>query len=107
MDLEGGHLMAWFFDQWVRGTGIPHYKVDFSVQASGDQFVVKGVLHQTGVPAGFLARVPLFAARPGGKPLLLGTVATNGADTTFRLATRVAPKHILIDYELTLLCQVD
>ncbi len=107
MDLEGGHSMGWFFDQWVRGTGMPHYKVEFSVQPSGDQFVVKGVLHQTGVPTEFLARVPLFASRPGSKPILLGTIATNGADTTFRFVTRTAPKHILIDYELTLLCQVD
>ncbi len=107
MDLEGGRSMAWFFDQWVRGTGVPHYKVEFTVQQSGEQYVVKGVLHQTGVPAEFLARVPLFAARPGGRPALLGTVVTSGEETSFRFVTRLAPKRILIDYDLTLLSQAD
>ena len=31
MDLEGGRSMDWFFEQWVRGTGIPHYHAEFSV----------------------------------------------------------------------------
>ena len=104
MDLEGGHSMAWFFDQWVRGTGIPHYHVEFNVQRSGEQFVVKGVLHQDGVPPEFLARVPIYAAAAGGKTIPLGHVTTSGNQTSFRFVTSVDPRHILIDPELTLLC---
>lgn len=109
MDLEGGRSMDWFFDQYIRGTGIPHYKVEFTVQhiAAGEQFVVKGVLHQSNVPDDFLARVPLYVSYTGGKPVLLGYVAMTGADTPFRFPTRVSPKHILIDPELTLLAQAD
>jgi hypothetical protein len=109
MDLEGGHSMDWFFDQYVRGTGIPQYKVDFTVQhgASADQFVVKGVLHQSNVPGDFLASVPLYASYSGGKSILLGHVSTSGADTSFHFTTHVSPKHILIDPELTLLIQAD
>jgi hypothetical protein len=109
MDLEGGHSMAWFFDQYVRGTGIPQYKADFTIQhaAKAEQFIVKGVLHQSGVPENFVANVPLFVTYFGGRPVLLGRVATNGRDTSFRFTTRVAPKHILVDPELTLLAQAD
>ena len=109
MDLEGGHSMAWFFDQYVRGTGIPQYKVDFTIQhaAKADQFVVKGVLHQSGVPENFVANVPLYVSYFGGKPILLGRVATNGAETSFRFTTHVSPKHILVDPEQTLLAQAD
>jgi hypothetical protein len=109
MDLEGGHSMAWFFDQYVRGTGIPAYKVDFTVQhaAAGEQYVVKGVLHQSGVPQDFLARVPLYVSYTGGKPILLGHVTTSGADTPFRFTTHVSPRHVLVDPELTLLCVTD
>ncbi len=107
MDLEGGHSMSWFFDEWVRGTGIPHYKTDFTVQHSGDQFVVKGVLHQAGVPADFIAPVPLYASIAGGKPILLGRVVTSGEETPFRFVTHVDPKKILIDPEMTLLWQMD
>jgi hypothetical protein len=107
MDLEGGHSMSWFFDQWVRGTGIPRYKVDFTVSHSADQFVVKGVLHQSGVPADFLAAVPLFVSYAGGKPVPLGRVVTTGEETSFRFVTHVDPKKILIDPEMTLLCRID
>jgi hypothetical protein len=109
MNLEGDHSMDWFFDQYVRGTGIPQYKVDFTVQraAASEQVVVKGVLHQSNVPDDFLASVPLYVSYTGGKPILLGRVTTAGADTPFRFTTHVSPKHILIDPELTLLAQVD
>lgn len=107
MDLEGGHSMAWFFDEYVRGTGIPRYKVDFTVQHSGDQFIVKGTLHQSGVPADFIAAVPLYASSTGSKPIYLGRVVTNGEENSFRFVTHADPKKILIDPDMTLLWQAN
>ena len=104
MALEGGCSMDWFFDQWVRSTGIPRYAVKFSVRPKGNAFLVRGTLRQTRVPESFLAAVPLYAARPAGKPVLLGTVLTNGAQTPFQFVSRVQPKRILIDPQFTLLC---
>jgi hypothetical protein len=104
MALEGDRSMDWFFDQWVRGTGIPQYAVEFSVKPQGTGFVVRGTLKQNGVPDSFLAPVPLYAARAGGKPVLLGTVIASGRETSFRFVTQVAPKKILIDPQMTLLC---
>ncbi len=107
MNLEGDHSMDWFFDQWVRATGIPHYKVEFTVQKSGDQFVVKGGLIQTGVPSTFLESVPLYAQNVSGKPELLGRVTTSGEKTSFRFVARSAPKKILVDPFSTILCRQD
>ncbi len=104
MALEGGHSMDWFFDQWVRGSGVPHYSVQFTVRPQGDGFAVRGVLKQTGVPESFMAPVPLYATRPGSKPALLGTVVTSGEETSFHFTSRMHPKRILIDPQLTLLC---
>ena len=42
MDLEGGRSMEWFFEQWVRGTGIPHYRVEFSTHHTDKGEVVRG-----------------------------------------------------------------
>ena len=39
MDLEGGHSMEWFFEQWVRGTGVPRYRVEYSVHNSDKGYV--------------------------------------------------------------------
>ncbi len=112
MDLEGSRktpgrpgAMDWFFDQWVRGTGIPKYSVEFDVRPAGDKFVVRGKLKQSGVPTSFIAPVPIYTPRVlGGKPVLLGTVVTNGSETPFQFTVRAAPKNLLIDPNLTLLC---
>jgi hypothetical protein len=112
MDLEGSKkspgrpgAMDWFFDEWVRGTGIPNYTVEFTVKPAGEKFIVRGKLKQSGVPASFIAPVPIYEPRAlGGKPVLLGTVVTNGEETTFQFTVRIAPKKLLIDPNLTLLC---
>jgi hypothetical protein len=104
MALEGGRSMDWFFDQWVRGTGIPQYALQFSVKPQGAGFVVRGTLKQHGVPDSFLAPVPLYATRAGGRPVLLGTVTASGPETPFHFVSQVAPKKILIDPQGTLLC---
>jgi aminopeptidase N len=104
MDLEGSHSMDWFFDEWVRSADIPRYSVEFTLRPQGKNFLVRGTLQQSGVAENFVAAVPLYAARPGGKPVLLGTVVTSGAATPFQFVSRVPIKRILIDPQLTLLC---
>jgi hypothetical protein len=96
--------MEWFFDQWVRGTGIPHYHVEFTTQNTEKGFLVKGTLLQTGVPRSFISPVPLYASTGPGHSVYLGTVIAEGAKTTFRFTTPVSPHKLLIDPELTLLC---
>ena len=103
MALEGGHSMEWFFDQWVRGTGIPRYAVQFTVKPQGESFLVRGTLQQSAVAESFLARVPLYATGASGKPVLLGAVVTGGASTPFHFTSRVKPKRIVIDPNQTLL----
>ncbi|MGA8222236.1 MAG: M1 family aminopeptidase, partial [Candidatus Acidiferrales bacterium] len=107
MDLEGTHSMDWFFDQWVRGTGIPHYAVDFRTSQHGKEFVVTGRLLQTGVDDVFTAAVPLYAGRPGGKQERLGVVVTTGPETHFRFVSKTRPPHISIDPHLTILSRTD
>ena len=106
MDLEGGHSMEWFFEQWVQGTGIPHYRADFTVHKndSGTGYSIRGKLFQENVPQSFIARVPLFAATPGGHPVLLGTIVAAGPETQFHFTSSGAPHKLLIDPQLTLLC---
>ena len=103
MDLEGSHSMDWFFEQWVRGTGIPHYAVEFRVTQHGQEYLVTGKLLQTGVEDIFTAPVPLYASRPGGKQERLGVVVTTGPETHFRFVSKTRPQHILIDPHLTIL----
>lgn len=104
MDLEGDHSMEWFFEQWVRGAGIPRYKVEFTAHHDEKGYVVRGKLFQSGVPRSFLAQVPLYAGGGAGRKAFLGTVIASGPETSFSFITSDAPHRIFIDPQMTLLC---
>ena len=103
MDLEGGHSMEWFFEEWVRGTGIPHYRVEFSARPAEGGYAVRGKLFQAGVPHFFIASVPLYASDASGHSFL-GYVVAAGPETSFHFVVPAAPRKILIDPQMTLLC---
>ena len=107
MDLEGTLSMAWFFDEYVRETGIPRYSVEYQIKAHGQDFLVTGKLLQTGVDDVFTAPVPLYAGRQAARLERLGTVVTTGPETRFRFISRTRPSKITIDPHLTLLCRTD
>jgi hypothetical protein len=103
MDLDGGRSMEWFFEDWVRGTGVPHYRVEFSVHRSDKGFLVRGKLFQSGVPRSFIAPVPLYA-NAGGHSTQMGVVVAAGRETSFQFITQTTPTKITIDPRMTLLC---
>jgi peptidase M1-like protein len=107
MDLEGGRSMEWFFDEWVRGTGIPRYRVEFTTHRDDTGYSVRGKLFQTGVPRSFLASVPLYATGSVGGRSFLGAVVAAGPETSFRFHTLSPLRKILIDPQMTLLCTTD
>jgi peptidase M1-like protein len=104
MDLEGGRSMEWFFDQWVRGTAIPSYRVEFSVHNTDKGFLVRGKLFQENVPHSFLAPVPLYAGSTVGHASYLGTVIASGPETSFHFISKTDPHKLVIDPQMTLLC---
>jgi Peptidase family M1 domain len=107
MDLEGGRSMEWFFEEWVRGTGIPHYRAEFSTHHTEKGEVVRGKLFQTGVPHSFIASVPLYANSGSGHPIFLGVVIADGPDTSFHFLTQVPAHKLVIDPQMTLLCTTE
>ena len=107
MDLEGGRSMEWFFEEWVKGTGIPHYRVQFTVSKTEKGYEVRGKLFQTGVPHSFIARVPIFSSSAGTRPVHLGSIIAVGEETLFRFTTANAPRKLLIDPQMTLLCSTE
>jgi hypothetical protein len=107
MDLEGGRSMDWFFDQWVRGTGIPNYRVEFSTHQTEKGFVVRGRLFQSDVPHSFIASVPLYASNGLGHNVFLGKVFAAGPETRFQFTAKETPHKIVIDPQMTLLCTTE
>jgi len=104
MDLEGGRSMEWFFEQWVRGTGVPHYRVEYNVHPSDKGYVVRGKLYQDNVPRSFLAPVPLYTGANPAHAAFLGVVVAAGPETSFHFTTLTEPHKVLVDPQMTLLC---
>ncbi|HET8921573.1 MAG TPA: M1 family aminopeptidase [Candidatus Acidoferrum sp.] len=103
MDLEGGRSMEWFFAEWVRGTGIPHYRAEFTAHHTDKGYLIRGKLIQTGVPRSFIASVPLYAGGAGHNAFL-GIVEAAGPETSFHFMSQTSPRKIVVDPQMTLLC---
>ena len=104
MALEGGHSMEWFFQQYVKGTGIPRYKVEFTSRRTEKGFQIRGKLYQYNVPPSFIAPVPIYLAGAGNRNTHLGTVMASGEETNFTFSTQAEPHKLLVDPKMTLLC---
>jgi len=91
MDLEGGRSMEWFFEEWVRGTGIPHYRVEFTAHHTEKGYQIRGKLFQTGVPA---RSSPAFRSTPVVRDTaaLLGTVVAAGRKHHFTSSFHSSPQ---------------
>jgi hypothetical protein len=95
--------MEWFFEEWVRGSGIPHYRVEFTAHHTDKGYAIRGKLFQTGVPRSFIANVPLYAGGPG-HGSFLGMVQASGPETSFHFVAPNPPRKIVVDPQMTLLC---
>jgi aminopeptidase N len=61
MDLERNGKMDWFFRQWVYGTEVPSYRMEYSLEAEpGGTFLLTGKLTQSGVSPRFVMAVPIY-----------------------------------------------
>ena len=107
MDLEGTHSMAWFFDEWVRGTGIPQYSVEFQVKPHGREFLVTGKLKQSGVDDVFTAADSAVRGASGRKDGPAGRGGDERRRESFRFMAKAKPTHIVIDPRLTVLCRTE
>src|SRR5262249_14419848 len=93
-----GKNLDWFFEQWVFGTGLPAYSVEYKTETSGNDFTIEGTIMQTGVPDGFIMPVPLYADGQ-----YLGRVQVGDTDGTFRFRAGKKPERLVIDPEMTIL----
>ena len=100
MDLEGNKRMDWFFSQWVYGTEIPRYKLEYSLAAAEDgATMLTGTLTQSDVSPGFRMLVPIYLDFDG-NVMRLGEIAVAGSVTTqpFQVKLPRKPKRVLINY---------
>jgi carboxypeptidase family protein/peptidase M1-like protein len=109
MDMDGNGKMNWFFSQWVYGTAIPDYKLDYRVEAGeGGKSILKFKVTQSNVDDSFKMRVPIYLDFDG-KVRRLGTVPVTGNTTTeeFTVPLPSKPKRVILAYYEDVLCTTD
>jgi hypothetical protein len=98
MDLDGNKRMDWFFNEWVYGTEVPAYKLQYTVTPDAGKFVLKISITQSGVSGKFKMLVPVYLDFDG-KLQRLGEATMIGNTTTPEFTVRLPqkPKRVLIN----------
>lgn len=103
MDLEGNHRLDWFFNEYVFGTALPTYKIDYKFEKDANGDVVFGFkVTQSGVDDKFRMVVPIYLELADGRTLNLGRAhltGNNSVDQKVPLkGLKDAPKRALVNY---------
>jgi peptidase M1-like protein len=102
MDLNGDHAMDWFFNEYVYGTALPSYKLDYSFQDASDGVVFNLKLAQSNVDEHFKMLVPIYLETPDGRLVSLGRARMLGNTTLEQKVPlkgwKEKPKRAVINY---------
>ncbi len=105
MDLEHNHKLNWFFNQYVYGTGIPHYDFHYDVQSANGQWTLTGHLTRTGVSDTWMDMIPLFVEHDG-KQVRLGLINATEPNTPFSVNLPFNPGKVQVNVNEELLAEI-
>ena len=103
MDMEGNRRLDWFFDEYVYGTALPSYKLNYGFEkdANGDA-VLSFKVTQSGVDDKFRMPVPVSLELADGRVVFLGRARITGNSTVERKVAlkgvKDTPKRAIINY---------
>src|SRR5215469_17381632 len=103
MDLDGNHKMDWFFNEYVYGTQLPSYKLDYSFDTGADGVILMNVnVAQSGVDDKFRMVVPVYLELDDGKVVFLGRMRLVGNSSSPAKVPlkglKARPRRALINY---------
>lgn len=94
MDVQNNGKMDWFFNQWVYGTQVPAYRLEYKVTSDG---VFSGKVTQSGVSDDFVMLVPIYLDMGKGWAKLGSARITGNASLDIKdLKLPVVPKRVAL-----------
>ena len=99
MDLEGNGRADWFIRQWVYGTDIPSYHMEYSTSpADQGKVLFTAAITQSGVSDNFRMRVPVYMDFDG-NIMRVGSVPLTGNQSSpeFKILLPKKPKRVLLN----------
>jgi len=101
MNLDRNGRLDWFFQEWVYGTEIPSYRLDYTLgDAEGGKTLLTMNISRQDVGPNFKMMVPVYVDYEG-RPVKLGTVAMTGSSTSNEIKVPLAkrPRRMLLNAE--------
>ncbi len=93
----GLHDLDWFFRQWVYGTALPSYRLEYALEAQPDgTTLLQGTLYQDGAPADWLMALPV-SIRFGKGQWALASFGVRGPQSPVRLKLPMRPEAVDLD----------
>ena len=98
MNLDGNGKMDWFFNQWVYGTEMPSYELNYRLTPiEGGKAQLKGSVSQSGISDNFKMMMPIYLQAQG-KFMRLGTASLFGtASSAFDVNLPWMPEQVVIN----------
>lgn len=89
--------LDWFFQEWVYGTDLPSYEMQYQVQDEPDgKVLLKGTVKQENVPDKWFMILPVVFSF-GGKQKATGTVHAYGPTAEFQIRLPARPTKVELD----------
>jgi aminopeptidase N len=108
MDLHGDNKMDWFFDQWVYGTQLPSYSLDYKISQGKDgKYRAQLKVRQSQVSDDFVMLVPVYG-QFGKNTVRICQVRMEGNTESQPLTIPLPekPKKLLLCAQHDILCDV-
>ncbi|HEV2616827.1 MAG TPA: M1 family aminopeptidase [Candidatus Acidoferrales bacterium] len=106
MDIDQNHRMDWFFNEYVYGTGIAQYHLDYTVKPSPDnKWEIDGTVTQSGVPTGWKDTLPVYV-HVKGKSGVIGWMKIDKPTTSLRIALPFQPDKVSLNDNGEILAEI-
>ncbi|MCS6805697.1 MAG: carboxypeptidase regulatory-like domain-containing protein [Acidobacteriota bacterium] len=108
MDQAGNGRMDWFFNQWVYGTDLPHYKLQYNVDAgAGGKPVLKIKIEQSNVSPDFVMPLPIYVEFGKGRTMRLTGRITGNSSTSAEIPMPEKPTGVKLCANYDVLCTIE
>ena len=106
MDLDGDHRMDWFFNEYVYGTGVAQYHLDYTVQSQpNNRWLLSGTVTQSGAPDGWKDILPLYLHQSG-KSGRIGWIRITGTTNPFSVPLGFKPDKVSLNDNAEMLAEI-
>lgn len=104
LDVYKDGSVDWFFDQWVYGTEMPSYRLEYSIGEKDGKAVLSGKVTQSGVSDTFVMRVPFYVDFGKGPTRLGFFTLVGNSSQPFSVPLPARPKTAAVNALNDVLC---